>query len=70
MNLNSFEDAFWMYVPEDLVSNEDIEINRDFCETIVEKMWRSYYYSNVSHDFIFYTVLQVIKSFIKYKPIF
>ena len=64
--LEEFEEEFWLFVPESIISNNEIEDNRDFCETIVEKMYKMYINGNVSHIFMFQLVGGVLKSFKDY----
>ena len=51
MSLAEFEESFWTFIPENLVSNYDIDNNSDWANMIVHDAWRMYIMSNVDHAF-------------------
>ena len=70
MSLEEFEESFWMFVSEDLVSNKDIDNNKNWSSHVVHDAWRMYINGNVDHSFIFNAVQNVIHSYKRFNPRF
>jgi len=70
MSLHEFEESFWMFIPETLVSNVDIGNNNGWSDSIVYDAWRMYINSNVDHGFIFKSIENIIYSYKRYNPKF
>ena len=70
MSLAEFEESFWSFISENLVSNIDIDNNSEWSNMIVHDAWRMYTMSNVDHAFIFKSVENIIFAYRRYTPIF
>lgn len=70
MSLAEFEESFWSFIPEKLVSNIDIDNNSDWSSMIVHDAWRMYTTSNVDHAFIFKCLENVFFAYKRYDPMF
>ena len=70
MSLAEFEESFWSFISEDLISNMDIDNNADWSNHIVHDAWRMYLMSNVDHAFIFKSIENVIFAYKRFKPKF
>ena len=70
MSIDEFEESFWAYIPESLLSNKDIDNNKDWSDMIVQEAWRMYVYGNVDRAFIFKIMENMIYSYKRYMPVF
>jgi hypothetical protein len=70
MSIEQFDESFWIFIDERLVSNMDIESNRDWADTLVHDAWRMYVASNVDHGYIFKILENTIYAYKRYQPNF
>lgn len=70
LSIEEFEESFWEYMPQSIVSDEDIFNNKDWADMIVHEAWRLYSYSDVDKSFIFKNIENVLFAFARYKPSF
>ena len=70
MSLPHFEESFWVFIPEDLISTKDIDRNSDWSDMIVQEAWRMYVTSNIDHAFIFKMMQNMIYAYKRHNPKF
>lgn len=68
LSLSEFEEKFLEYIPETLLSNRDIDNNRDWSDMIIQEAWRLYIYSGVDKGIIFKLSEQIFFAYKRYKP--
>ena len=69
LTFEEFEEKFWGYISKEIVSNRDIEDNRDWADMIVQEAWRVHVYSNTPYNTIMKTIEQVMFAYKRYKPV-
>ena len=69
MNFEEFEEYFWAYINDSIVSNTDRVIdNKDFCDAVCFDCFRLYEQSGVSVDIICKAAENILFSVYRYKP--
>lgn len=70
MNFEEFEEYFWSYIDENIVSNLDRSIdNRDFCESVCFDCFRLYEQSKINIDIICKSAENMLFNVRRFKPI-
>ena len=70
LSLEEFQESFWAYIPDTLITNKDLENNRDWADSVVHDAWRMYIYSDVDKLFIFKNAENILFSIKRYSPVF
>jgi hypothetical protein len=68
LSFEEFEERFWNYIADELVSNRDIQDNTDWANMIVHEAWRVHANSKVPYNVVMKTVEQVFTAYKTYKP--
>lgn len=70
LTLEEFEEYFWAYIPQSLVSNENLQNNREWADAVVHDTWRLYQYSGVDKSILLKNIENTIFSFLRHRPSF
>ncbi len=70
MNFEEFQEYFWAYIPENIVSNIDRTVNnRDFCESVCFDCFRLYEQTDLNMDVICKAAENMLFNVHRFKPI-
>lgn len=70
MTFEEFEEYFWSYIPEKIVSNLDRSIdNRDFCNAVCYDCYRLYTLSDMDIDVMCKAAENMLFNVNRFKPI-
>lgn len=70
MNFEEFEEYFWSYIPEHVVSDLDRVVNnRDFCNSVCYDSFRLYTHSKMPIDVICKAAENMLFNVHRFKPI-
>ena len=70
MGYHEFDEFFWNYIDENLVSNMDLDTNKDWADEIVFSVWRTYKNSeSLTENEVCKIAENIISAYNKYKPI-
>ena len=69
MNFEEFQEYFWSYISEVIVSNLDRSVNnRDFCESVCFDSFRLYEQSGIHEDILCKSAENMLFNVQRFKP--